>query len=290
MYYMPEFTRTGRFAPAVATVLSEATAGPVRIAHLKAPNARDDPHAGYADPGDVLAWLLVAGGAAVIGTRRGETHSTAGRLTVHHLPRVTRIRMTPDFRALSIRFAPGTLALSPAEIDALAGRPFPLADGTPRLLGLLAAQLVNAGDRYGEASRAALAQSIVDLARGFAGDVAGRRAPEPGARGLVLRARRHIELYIRSVTPAGVAEHLGVSVRALQKAFATEDTTVAETIRQTRLGRARSLLEGADRSRLPIEQVAERAGFRSASTFSRAFSASFGVSPRDWRDGRRELA
>jgi AraC-like DNA-binding protein len=293
MYYLREISRSGgRFGSRAATVLATTTAGPVRIEHLKAPHARDDPSAGYVDTGDVVAWSFVVGGAAVVGGVGGETHCTPGRLVVHHLPRVTRVRMTPDFRSLSIRLSPEASAMTAAELDAIDGRVFPLTEGAPGVLRLMAVQLMSAGDQFGEASRAALAQSIADLAGGFAGDLAGRRRPRPEKGGLVLRARRHIELYARSgtLTATGVAEHLGVSVRALQKAFETEDSTVAATIRQARLATARGLLERDAARRLAIETVAERSGFRSPSTFSRAFSAAFGVSPRDWRDGHRAAA
>ncbi|GIF17975.1 AraC-like DNA-binding protein [Actinoplanes tereljensis] len=280
--YLPDFTRTARgFAPTIGTVLGTTTTGPVRLDHLKAPNSRDDPQSRYQDPGDVLAWSFIAGGAVVTGHGRAETAGPAGHLTVQHVPRLTRIRMTPDFRTLSIRIRRTDLPLTSAEIDTLGARTYPLTDGPPRLLALMADQLMT-GNQLGEASRAALAQSIVDLARGFAGDVTGRGRTGDGTAGLVFRARRHIQLYLRSgtLTPVTVAEHLGVPLRTLQKAFEAEDTTVADTIRETRLTRARDLLENRQ---LPIETIAERAGFRSASTFSRAFSAAFGTPPRDWR-------
>ncbi|GIM91787.1 helix-turn-helix domain-containing protein [Paractinoplanes toevensis] len=286
--YLPDFTRTASgFEPTVSTVLRTTTVGPVRLDHLKASNPRDDPRTRYQDPGDVLAWSFIAGGAVVAGRGRAETAGRAGHLTVQHVPRVTRVRMTPDFRALSIRLSPTVLPLTSAEIDTIGARSYPLADGAPRLLALMADQLMT-GDRLGEASRAALAQSIVDLARGFAGDVTGRGRSGDGTAGLVFRARRHIQLYLRSgtLTPATVAEHLGVPLRTLQKAFEDEDTTVADTIREARLGRARDLLENDPGRRLPIETIAERAGFRSASTFSRAFSTAFGTAPRDWRRSR----
>ncbi|HHX8939381.1 TPA: helix-turn-helix domain-containing protein [Yersinia enterocolitica] len=51
-------------------------------------------------------------------------------------------------------------------------------------------------------------------------------------------------------------------------------------ITAARLHRSQELLENMD---LPVEQVAEQAGFQSAPTFRLQFREKFGVSPREWR-------
>jgi AraC family transcriptional regulator, positive regulator of tynA and feaB len=170
----------------------------------------------------------------------------------------------------------------------VAQRSYSIDDSVPRLLGTMTAQLVS-GDRVlGDASEAAFVQSVIDLATGFTDDLLHRVSdPETIRRTLVAEARHHIRLYLSCATlsASSVAEDLAVSVRTLHKAFEQESETVAATILQARLGRAQSLL-GRRGQRLSIEEIARRCGFTSASAFSRAFSRSFGVSPRDWRAHR----
>ncbi|UVF19763.1 AraC family transcriptional regulator [Microvirga terrae] len=58
--------------------------------------------------------------------------------------------------------------------------------------------------------------------------------------------------------------------------------TVAATVRRLRLQRAAADLAHSDR---PILNVAERAGYDSQASFTRAFSAAFGLPPAKYREG-----
>ncbi|EQA6227857.1 GlxA family transcriptional regulator [Enterobacter ludwigii] len=78
-----------------------------------------------------------------------------------------------------------------------------------------------------------------------------------------------------------LAEYASMSRRTLTRHF-TKATgmTVVEWITAARLYRSQELLENKD---IPVEQVAEEAGFQSAATFRQQFREKFGVSPREWR-------
>lgn len=78
-----------------------------------------------------------------------------------------------------------------------------------------------------------------------------------------------------------LAEYASMSRRTLTRRF-TKATgmSVVEWITAVRLHRSQELLENND---LPVEQVAEQAGFQSAPTFRLQFREKFGVSPREWR-------
>lgn len=74
-----------------------------------------------------------------------------------------------------------------------------------------------------------------------------------------------------------VAEHVGLSVRALERLFGKWlKTTPARYHRQIRLERARSLVQ---QTSLPLLEVALRCGFRSAAHFSQAYSNYFDRPP-----------
>jgi transcriptional regulator GlxA family with amidase domain len=80
---------------------------------------------------------------------------------------------------------------------------------------------------------------------------------------------------------AALARIAGVSVRQLERLFAAElGTTIARHRQGVQLDRARQLLR---QSAMPIVEVAVASGFASASHFSRAYKAAFGLSPRQDR-------
>lgn len=78
-----------------------------------------------------------------------------------------------------------------------------------------------------------------------------------------------------------VARRLSQSRRTLRRALAAEGTTYAELYDQARLDYAQTALRAGD----TIESVAERLGFASPGSFSRAFRRWVGVPPDTWRKG-----
>ena len=286
--YLAQATReqTG-FSPAVATVVRSRALGPVHIVHTKAPTPGDDPFAGYSDPGDALVWAFVTDGAIVCKRAQHDLENHAGNMNMNHMPRLSGFQMTPDFRALSIRMDRQAIGLTSSDIDAIARTVFPLTEGLPLMIGSIASQAMKMNTPLGPASGAALAHSILELTTAFVDDFLGRRsAPETIRTNLVTEARQYVDLYSSSqtLTAAAVAAALQVSTRTLQKAFEPEGTTLARTILESRLTKARSLIERDRSNALSISGIGVRSGFASASAFSRAFSGRYGSSPRDWRD------
>ena len=114
-----------------------------------------------------------------------------------------------------------------------------------------------------------------------------RPAAAGGVRDLPLRAamERFIEQHLTSmaITPDRIACEHGVSVRTVNRIFSTTGDTVGGVIRSRRLAHARDeLATGAE----PISVIAHRWGFFDSSHFHRAFKASYGLSPRDYRASR----
>jgi transcriptional regulator GlxA family with amidase domain len=84
--------------------------------------------------------------------------------------------------------------------------------------------------------------------------------------------------YTEPIDAATVAEAVGISIRHLQRLFLSQlGTTLERHLFATRLDHARRLLR---QSTLPVLEVALASGFVSASHFSRAYKARFGVTPR----------
>lgn len=78
----------------------------------------------------------------------------------------------------------------------------------------------------------------------------------------------------------GLAALLHTSVRSLHRQLQAEGASLQAIKDEVRLQRASELLL---RTRRPIKQVAEAAGFRNEKSFARAFRAWTGQSPSEWR-------
>jgi AraC-like DNA-binding protein len=85
------------------------------------------------------------------------------------------------------------------------------------------------------------------------------------------------------LTPDQIATAFFVSTRTLHRIFARHDLTVAAWIRHRRLERARRSLILPHRDPPSIGQIAARAGFTNAASFSRDFAQRYGVSPTRYR-------
>jgi AraC-like DNA-binding protein len=84
---------------------------------------------------------------------------------------------------------------------------------------------------------------------------------------------------------ATIAAELGTSVRTVQNLFAEMGTTPSAAILARRLDRAAERLIA--NSAATITEVAFDHGFNDGAYFTRCFRQKFGVSPRQWRMGRR---
>ncbi|MDH4248262.1 MAG: AraC family transcriptional regulator [Deltaproteobacteria bacterium] len=86
--------------------------------------------------------------------------------------------------------------------------------------------------------------------------------------------------------PASAAALLGMSTRYLHKILEPTGISFSKRLLQRRLAHARGLLSASGAARLGILEVALECGFGSAEHFSQCFRAAFGMSPRDFRNGR----
>jgi AraC-like DNA-binding protein len=127
----------------------------------------------------------------------------------------------------------------------------------------------------------ALAHSVLELTELTYAEPAAGAGPHA-------RLRRRAEALIAAnladpqLTPATVAQTLGVSLRSLQLAFAETRTTPSDFIREARLELARRMLTSS-REPKSITSLALEAGFGDLTYFSRAFRNRFGAAPRAYR-------
>lgn len=91
-----------------------------------------------------------------------------------------------------------------------------------------------------------------------------------------------------SLTPAMVAQSLGISVRQLHALFAPTGQSFSRYVLARRLELAREQL-GVHPGRAVID-VALACGIKSSSVFYRAFREAFGMNPSDYRQSLRASA
>jgi AraC-like DNA-binding protein len=84
-----------------------------------------------------------------------------------------------------------------------------------------------------------------------------------------------------ALSPAAIAQELGVPLRTLQAAASRSGSTLTQYIAGQRLHRAARLLLALPHAR--ITDIAFRCGFSDSSYFSRRFQEFFGTSPKRYR-------
>lgn len=98
-------------------------------------------------------------------------------------------------------------------------------------------------------------------------------------------AKQTIERHIKNpaLSPALIAQKLGISVRLLHRLFELSGTTVSRYILRRRLEIAREHLEKAERGQDTVLAIALDCGFESLATFYRTFRQAYGIAPADYR-------
>ena len=107
---------------------------------------------------------------------------------------------------------------------------------------------------------------------------------------MMLRIRQIIDLGFADpdLTPAGVADRAGVSLRYLHLLFQDEPETVNARILRRRLEAVRDDLANPANTGVTISQICYAHGLSGAAYMSRAFRARFGLSPSAYRLSARD--
>jgi AraC-like DNA-binding protein len=148
-------------------------------------------------------------------------------------------------------------------------------------------QLATAAHLLTPAERDALEQPTLDLIRVLLLNN-GTDSPANGPLGETLEVRlmSHLELHFADpgLSVGAVAHAHGISERYVQLLLSRRGTTFGEWIRTRRLAAAAEYLADPTKRFITISAIALRWGFSDHSHFSRAFRATYGVTPRQWRD------
>ncbi|MDB5684268.1 MAG: feaR 2 [Sphingomonas bacterium] len=100
--------------------------------------------------------------------------------------------------------------------------------------------------------------------------------------------KRHF--YDADLSVGAIAQGLSLSPRYVQLAFARENITPSEYIRNMRLEACARLLRDGGEDHRSITEISFACGFNSSSYFSTEFRKHFGLSPREFRANARDRA
>ncbi|MEV5972296.1 helix-turn-helix domain-containing protein [Streptomyces sp. NPDC051921] len=180
------------------------------------------------------------------------------------------------------------LALGSDRVDRLLAQNLAADAGTGAILAdFLKSVLARGPDCRLEELRGVGAVAL-DLATAFLAQQLGDPGQAPAearAQEALQRIYRFIEhnLGDPDLTPRMIADRHNMSMRRLYALFGDQPLTIAARIRQSRLERAHADLASAELSGQPVQTIAARWGFSSATGFSRAFRETYGISPTEHR-------
>ncbi|MGX6604039.1 helix-turn-helix domain-containing protein [Micromonosporaceae bacterium Da 78-11] len=165
------------------------------------------------------------------------------------------------------------------------GPELPLASVLSRFID----SLTNVSDLHpGEAEH--LARAAVDLVRGLVTTVQGAPRPAHEARDaldatMTLRLMDYLYAHWREhdLTANRLAMAHHISTRQLYRLLAAQGITLGDWLREQRLEASRDELALSGAAAGTIAGVGRRWGFPDATNFGRAFKASYGMTPLEWR-------
>lgn len=244
------------------------------------------------DPDRLSVGMLLDGhGAASQAGRQSQIPS--GSFILYDNSRPYSIGLTPRdgagaVGALIVNFPRALLPLPPDKVDQITAVTMPAGPGIGVLTSRLLTQLATGIDHYTPAAAARLSTAALEvLATRLAHELDGDRWIEPETRRRVLLTRIYafIQQHLGDpeLSPPLIAAAHHLSLRLLHKLFQEQGETVSGWIRARRLeGSRRDLVDPAEAIR-PVAAIAARWGFRSQHHFTRAFRATYGLPPHQYR-------
>ncbi|MEV7184994.1 helix-turn-helix domain-containing protein [Kitasatospora sp. NPDC093102] len=262
-----------------ATQVSLVQAGPQRVERGAGLIARGG--------GDHLTLALQHRGTARLDQDGRQVELGPGTFAISDAGRPFAKELPEPFLFTAFHWPRSVGGVSEEDLRVLTATAFDTGDGTARLVAAYLECLSRSADAMEPQVAAWLAATALDLLAVLAHERRGRSVPEApeAALATLARVKDHILRHLGDpgLSPERIAAAHHVSVRYLHKLFRFEGVTVARWIQRQRLEMSRRDLARPGAGRASVAAVAGRWGFVSASHFSRAFRAVYGVSPREWQ-------
>ena len=262
--------------------------GPLQVLHLSADASaarRTARLIAVSDPETVQLMLQIRGACAITQEDRSSV-IPAGSLGGWHSSSPYEVASEKAFQILIVT-CPSVL-LGP-DADRVRGHTARRIDGSTGVGHIVKQHLVTlsrvlAGPACSERARGHLAEGLFDLIRALHADV---QVSDVERRSQRMRGQvdRYIDEHLASpqLDRESIATNNFLSLRSLDRLYREDTRGVAATIRAKRLDRARRDLADAALADQSIFTIALRWGFRDPAHFSRAFGATYGLSPSAYR-------
>ena len=230
---------------------------------------------------------VVESGSSSIRHHESASRLTPGDITAYWSLEPYALTFENDTVRHSYTVSLSTLGLPASIVRSQLGRRI----GSGSALGSVVAhhltQLAAAAPLLTRAERDALEQPTLDLIRVLLLNN-GADSPTNGPLGETIETRimAHLELHFADpgLTIGAVAHAHGISERYVQLLLSRRGTTLGDWIRARRLTAAAESLSDPTKRFVTISAIALQWGFADHSHFTRAFRATYGVTPRAWRE------
>ena len=248
---------------------------------------RTSAHMRSSDP-DVCKIDVLASGQCVVEQGGREALLKPGDFTLVDMARPATWSTRGSARLIAVVFPVALLPLGRNHLARLTGGQIAGSEGPGAIVSSIARRLPAQLDVCGAGDGARLGTAVADMLTATLAARLDRRRQVPAEsrrRALLLQVHAFIEerLGDPELSPGTVAAAHYISLRYLHRLFETEERTVGDWIRTRRLERCRrDLLEPALRA-LPVGAIGARWGFGDPAHFSRAFKASYGMPPGEFR-------
>ncbi|MFE3766725.1 helix-turn-helix domain-containing protein [Streptomyces sp. NPDC059104] len=286
---MPVVLNTPRAADFRASI-THLDLGVVRLSAVSCPpvlSRRTPAHVRRGDPEDLQLALVTRGGVRI--SQRGNDSTVAGALVLTDTSRPSQGACTgARTETVVVQIPRRVLALGSDRVDGLLARGLAADTGSGAILADFMKSLLARGPHCRPEELRGMGSITLDLATAFLarqlGDP-GQAPAEARARETLQRIHRFVEnnLGDPDLTPRAIAERHHMSLRRLHALFGDQPLTVSAHIRHRRLERAHADLARAELSGRPVQVIAARWGFSSATAFSRAFREAYGLTPTEHR-------
>lgn len=270
-----------------AVTLSEVSASHAIVERTPRLIRQDDP--------ELYKFGLQVSGSSIIEQHDRQAHLRPGDFAIYDTSRPYRIAFSDDFKMTVAMFPRNLIQLPHQHMAKLTAVRLAGDTGLASLLSPLMRGLSAGLSDQGGVIAAHLGDAVVDLVTAaFAQQLAITLPTDvPSShRALLSQVYRFIDENLANpdLSSRVIAAAHFVSVRQLQKIFEAEGESVTAVIRQRRLERCRRELVDPLQRDVQIAAIGAKWGFLDPAHFSRLFRATFGASPREYRQLQLEHA
>ncbi|WP_406063277.1 helix-turn-helix domain-containing protein [Streptomyces sp. NBC_01077] len=286
---MPVMLST-RHAADFRASITDLDLGVVRLSALACSpvlSRRTSTHVRRGDP-EHLQLALVTQGAVRI-SQRGNESLVAGQLVLTDTSRPSEGECTGgQVETVVMQIPRHALALKSDRVDRLLARGLAADVASGAILADFLKTLLTHGPQCRPEELRGMGSVALDLATAFLAQQLGDPGAAPAearAQETVQRIHRFIEnnLGDPGLTPQVIADRHNMSLRQLYNLFGDQPLTISARIRRSRLERAHADLACGELSGQPVQAIAARWGFSTATGFSRAFREAYGITPTEHR-------